>query len=79
MQSHLNRLITCTAVDRETLESEGLGLRPITCVKKVEDWQRDILARRFYRLAQWTETVQGPYWLTVRMLSRSLAERDVGS
>ena len=66
MYSHTNRLIRNAGVDHEALENEGLGLRPLTSVEETSQRERTVLARRFYRMAQWSEALQAADWLRVR-------------
>ena len=63
---HISDLFEHLGLDRMTFESEGLGLRPLASIRDTSESQCSVLARRYYRLAQWTETIQGSYWLTVR-------------
>ena len=72
MHVHTTSFLHSIGIDRMALESEGLGIRPLITVENVAQRDRNILARRFYRLAQWTELVQGSFWLTVSV-SRSLS------
>jgi hypothetical protein len=67
MHSHTVEYLGTLALDRNDLESEGLGLRPLSTVDGLPKAPRIQLARRYHRIAQWTETLQGSYWLTVRM------------
>ncbi|ORX39339.1 hypothetical protein BD324DRAFT_577344 [Kockovaella imperatae] len=64
LHNHTARYLESVAINREELESEGLGLRPLASVQDVDASIRNILARRYYRLAQWTELSQGGFWLT---------------
>jgi FKBP12-rapamycin complex-associated protein len=65
LRSHTHAYLDHLGIDRATFESEGLGLRPVASAEKANKSARNILARRYYRLAQWTEVLQGGYWLTV--------------
>jgi FKBP12-rapamycin complex-associated protein len=64
---HLTTFLDSLGVDRLSLEMEGLGLRPLMSTAALPAEKRTILARRFYRLAQWSEILQGSYWLTVSL------------
>lgn len=66
LRAHIQVYLDHINIDREAFESDGLGLRPISVAEKTEKSSRAILARRYYRLAQWTEVMQGADWLTVR-------------
>lgn len=65
LNSHLDEFLGSLQLDRGALETEGLGLRPLTTINHLVYWQRNAVARRFYRLAQWLETLQGPEWVSV--------------
>lgn len=64
--NHLDRYYDHFRIRRSDLEAEGLGLRPLTVAENLSKSDRNVLARRYYRMAQWNETLQGNYWLTVR-------------
>jgi FKBP12-rapamycin complex-associated protein len=65
LRSHTQQYLEHLGIDRDTFENEGLGLRPVSSADKANKSARNILARRYYRLAQWTEVMQGGYWLSV--------------
>lgn len=65
LNGHLDRFFTELNISREGVEAEGLGLRPLTAAESLSKSDRSILARRYYRLAQWSETLQSGFWLTV--------------
>ena len=64
--SHIEKFYEHLSVTRADVEREGLGLRPITAAEKLGKSDRSVLARRYYRLAQWSETLQESFWITVR-------------
>ncbi|EIW71794.1 hypothetical protein TREMEDRAFT_67963 [Tremella mesenterica DSM 1558] len=63
MHEHTAKLVEHLSIDRTALESEGLGLRPLTTAAALSSIDRESLARRYCRLAEWTETCQGPDWV----------------
>lgn len=65
--SHLGRFYQHLGISRTDVEAEGLGLRPLTAAEPLSKSDRSVLARRYYRLAQWSETLQGSFWLTVSL------------
>jgi hypothetical protein len=71
---HTSRYLESLGIDRTSLEMEGLGLRTLTSTDGVTKSAKSVLARRFYRLAQWTEIKQGPYWLSVSKAILTYAE-----
>ena len=62
---HVTEYLESLGVDRVALEMEGLGLRPLVSIEHLTNSQRQALSRRFYRVAQWSEILQGAFWLTV--------------
>jgi FKBP12-rapamycin complex-associated protein len=62
---HIGAIYKDCKIDKADLEAEGLGLRPLTAAENMGRTERNILARRYYRLGQWSEALQGDYWLTV--------------
>jgi len=64
LHDHVGRHLESLGIDREALEMEGLGLRPLAATSSASAKITNPLARRFYRLAQWTEILQGDFWLT---------------
>jgi hypothetical protein len=65
MLKHIGAIYKDCKIEKADLEAEGLGLRPLTAAENMGRSERNILARRYYRLGQWTEALQGKYWLTV--------------
>ena len=65
LRKHTSIYLDSCGLDQQALESEGLGLRPLVSIGDADASVRSILARRYYRLAQWRELCQGGYWLTV--------------
>lgn len=65
LHAHTNEYYAFIKLDKSQVENEGLGLRPLSCVQGVERATRGMLARRYHRLAQWTEVLQGSFYLTV--------------
>ncbi|WVQ82636.1 hypothetical protein IAT38_004768 [Cryptococcus sp. DSM 104549] len=70
MESVLQRLYQHTAdflqhigVNQAELEAAGLGLQPLLNLDKHTYLERQILARRYYRLGEWTAVLQGGDWL----------------
>ncbi|ORY33953.1 hypothetical protein BCR39DRAFT_463113 [Naematelia encephala] len=63
LQEHIDEYIRSRDVNRAAIEAEGLGLRPLTSWGTMDLTQRRILARRYYRLAQWIKGLQGDNWL----------------
>lgn len=66
---HIEKFYLHLNITRTDVEAEGLGLRPITAAEKLGKSDRSVLARRYYRLAQWSETLQESYWITVGLLA----------
>ena len=64
LDSHIARYLEHLGVDQMALEMEGLGLRPLEATKALPSVSMRDLSRRFYRMAQWTEVLQGEFWLT---------------
>ncbi|WRT63514.1 uncharacterized protein IL334_000419 [Kwoniella shivajii] len=69
MQHVYNRLISHTQeflqhikIDKEELEMEGLGLQPLSVMANHTKLDHQILARRYYRIADWIAVLQGPTW-----------------
>jgi FKBP12-rapamycin complex-associated protein len=63
LQVHISTWLQDLGVDRPSMETEGLGLRPLLSTQHVSSKTQHVLARRFYRLAQWNEILQGDYWV----------------
>lgn len=66
---HIGAIYKDCKIDKADLEAEGLGVRPLTAAENMGRTERNILARRYYRLGQWSEALQGDYWLTVGSIS----------
>jgi FKBP12-rapamycin complex-associated protein len=64
LHDHVGTWLENLGIDRLSLEMEGLGLRPLATTEPIQQKTLQGLARRFYRLAQWTEILQGDFWLT---------------
>lgn len=64
MHDHVGTYLDSLGIDRLALEMEGLGLRPLAATHLAKDKTKRILSRKFYRLAQWTEILQGEFWLS---------------
>jgi len=62
---HIDAIYKDCRIEQNVMEAEGLGLRPLTSAENLGKSKRSILARRYYRLGQWSEALQGGYWLTV--------------
>ena len=62
---HIDAIYKDCRIEKNDMEAEGLGLRPLTSAENMGKSERNILARRYYRLGQWSEALQGGYWLTV--------------
>jgi len=62
---HIGAIYKDCRIEQNDMEAEGLGLRPLTLAENMGKSERNILARRYYRLGQWSEALQGGYWLTV--------------
>jgi FKBP12-rapamycin complex-associated protein len=71
---HIGAIYADCKNDQNDLEAEGLGLRPLTLAEGMGKSERNILARRYYRLGQWSEALQGSYWLTVSHETRITKE-----
>ena len=65
LHAHTSRLIEDMGLDRNAIESEGLGLRPISSTEDLNKTRLKIIGRRYYRLAQWTAVLQGSDWVNV--------------
>jgi hypothetical protein len=68
---HIGAIYKDCRIDQNDMEAEGLGLRPLSLAENMGKSERNILARRYYRLGQWSEALQGGYWLTVSPNLRS--------
>lgn len=64
LHRHVSIYLEHLDINRPMFEAEGLGLRPLLLTGKIDPKAIQILSRRYYRLAQWTEILQGDYWLT---------------
>ena len=62
---HIGAIYKDCKIEQNDMEAEGLGLRPLSLAENMGKSERNILARRYYRLGQWSEALQGGYWLTV--------------
>jgi FKBP12-rapamycin complex-associated protein len=62
---HIGAIYKDCRIEQNDMEAEGLGLRPLSLAENMGKSERNILARRYYRLGQWSEALQGGYWLTV--------------
>lgn len=69
---HIEKFYHHLNITRTDVENEGLGLRPITAAEKLGKSDRSVLARRYYRLAQWSETLQESYWITASPFLRPI-------
>jgi hypothetical protein len=65
LKAHTSEYLVSLGLDMAQLESEGLGLRPLTGVADLAYDDRTPLGRRFCRLAEWTEAIHGPNWVMV--------------
>ena len=65
LHAHTSRLIEDVGLDRNVIESEGLGLRPISSAEDFDKSRLKVIGRRYYRLAQWTAVLQGSDWVNV--------------
>ena len=72
--AHLERFYEHLSITRADVEREGLGLRPITAAENLSRSDRSVLARRYYRLAQWNETLQESYWITASSFTLKIAD-----
>ncbi|RSH90651.1 hypothetical protein EHS25_001256 [Saitozyma podzolica] len=63
LKAHTSEYLVSLGLDMAQLESEGLGLRPLTGVADLAYDDRTPLGRRFCRLAEWTEAIHGPNWV----------------
>jgi FKBP12-rapamycin complex-associated protein len=64
---HIGAIYKDCRIEQNDMEAEGLGLRPLSLAENMGKSERNILARRYYRLGQWSEALQGGYWLTVSL------------
>ncbi|KAK4689267.1 hypothetical protein P7C73_g843, partial [Tremellales sp. Uapishka_1] len=64
MHAHIEEFMDSVEVKRDAIENEGLGLQPLLSVQGLAQNHKATLSRRFHRLAQWTEVMQGADWLT---------------
>nr|XP_018266518.1 phosphatidylinositol 3-kinase [Kwoniella dejecticola CBS 10117]OBR88676.1 phosphatidylinositol 3-kinase [Kwoniella dejecticola CBS 10117] len=71
MDGILQRLIKHTqaymehiGVNQAELESQGLGLHPLTVLANCGPSDHQILSRRYFRIAEWTAALQGSDWIT---------------
>jgi FKBP12-rapamycin complex-associated protein len=71
---HIGAIYQNCKIDQKDLEAEGLGLRPLSVAEHMGKSERNVLARRYYRLGQWSEALQGGYWLTVYSIFSSLVQ-----
>ncbi|WVQ93902.1 hypothetical protein IAU59_000980 [Kwoniella sp. CBS 9459] len=63
LNTHTDAYFKHIDVDRQALEAEGLGLQPLSKMADASDKFKDILSRRYFRLAEWTATLQGDNWV----------------
>jgi FKBP12-rapamycin complex-associated protein len=64
LHQYMTTYLDSLGVDRMSLEKQGLGIRPLEALGDTSDRDKHQLSRRFYRLGQWTEILQGESWLT---------------
>ncbi|WWC85668.1 uncharacterized protein L201_000534 [Kwoniella dendrophila CBS 6074] len=71
MQQVLDKLVNHTqaymkhlGIDWTALEGQGLGLQPLQIVSDGIKFDKEILSRRYYRMAEWTAAIQGNKWVS---------------
>ena len=64
LHDHMSTYLMSLGVDRMAVEKEGMGIRPLESLGDISNKDKHQLSRRFYRLAQWTEILQGEFWVT---------------
>ncbi|WVF66281.1 hypothetical protein IAT40_001021 [Kwoniella sp. CBS 6097] len=64
LNAHTDAYIQSIGTDRQALEREGLGLQPLSAMAHATEKDREILSRRYFRLAEWTAILQGENWVT---------------
>lgn len=62
---HTRRYLEYINVNKDELEASALGLQPLSKTEDLSTLERKIIARRYYRLGEWTSVVQGSEWLQV--------------
>ncbi|WWD22809.1 hypothetical protein CI109_107303 [Kwoniella shandongensis] len=63
LYNHVLDFLQHIKVDPSKLEAEGLGLQPATSLEDHPQLVRQIVSRRYYRLAEWHAVLQGNDWL----------------
>ncbi|OWZ32832.1 phosphatidylinositol 3-kinase [Cryptococcus neoformans AD2-60a] len=63
---HTRRYLEYINVNKDELEASALGLQPLSKTEDLSTLERKIIARRYYRLGEWTSVVQGSEWLQDR-------------
>lgn len=62
---HTHRFLGYINVNKEELEASASGLQPLSDIENLNTSERQIIARRYYRLGEWTAILQGSEWLKV--------------
>ncbi|ODN80500.1 hypothetical protein L202_02731 [Cryptococcus amylolentus CBS 6039] len=64
LNDHTDRYLQHMGLDRDKIEASGLGLQPLSdVISNQERLTKLIVARRYYRLGEWTAVLQGSDWL----------------
>ncbi|TYJ58649.1 hypothetical protein B9479_000485 [Cryptococcus floricola] len=64
LNDHTDRYLQHMGLDRDKIEASGLGLQPVSdVISNQERLTKLIVARRYYRLGEWTAVLQGSDWL----------------
>lgn len=62
---HTHRYLEYINVNKDELEASALGLQPLSKTENLSTLERKVIARRYYRLGEWTSVLQGSEWLQV--------------
>ncbi|KAE8538261.1 hypothetical protein D1P53_005601 [Cryptococcus gattii VGV] len=60
---HTHRYLGYINVNKEELEASASGLQPLSEIENLDTSERQIIARRYYRLGEWMAILQGSEWL----------------
>lgn len=70
---HTHRFLGYINVNKEELEASASGLQHLSEIENLNTSERQIIARRYYRLGEWMAILQGSEWLKVyKSLVRNL-------
>ncbi|OCF43750.1 phosphatidylinositol 3-kinase [Kwoniella heveanensis CBS 569] len=61
---HTKGYLQHVGLNKQAIEAEGLGLQPLSAMSDATPKDREILSRRYFRLAEWTATLQKDDWVS---------------